>query len=265
MKSHLKTNYQAQSLFKINKKILEWDLIPLEGKGLVARFTGSDAYAHLELTIQKSEIDYSSEVYWNVNEHQIPYNFGHKPFIEETLAFFTNYVSGIKGERILLKYEITNIGFHIVDSQPKHFAEATMKALINSFDETIFPFNDERAKKVSSQTFDYIQKNKIGFLRSEIIESLKQQEISQILSKIFDKENVDLRMLNGVFFNTYISNSFQNRKVLLQNSDIDELKKCNAVDEYDKITDIGKAHVAKILNDQYDLNYHFNIKLEDFQ
>lgn len=265
MISNLKTNYQAHSLSRINKKILEWDLIPLEGKGLVAKFTGGDAYAHLELTIQKSNIDYSSEVYWNINEHQIPYNFGHKPFIEETLAFFTNYVSGIKGERILLKYEITNIGFHIVDSQPKHFVEATMKALINSFDKTIFPFNDELAKRISSQTFDYIKNNKIGFLRSEIIESLKQQEITQILSKLFDRENVDVRMLNGVFFDTYISNSFQNRKVLLQDSDIDILKKFNAINESDKITDIGKAHVAKILNDQYDLNYHFNIKLEDFQ
>ncbi len=265
MKSNLNTNYQAHSLFRINKNILEWDLTVLEGKGLVARFTGSDAYAHLELTIQRSNIDHCSEVYWNIIENQIPYNFGHKPFIEETLAFFTNYVSGIKGERIFLKYEITNIGFHIVDSKPKHFTEATMKALINSFDKTIFPFNDDLAKRISSQTFDYLKKNKIGFSRNEIIESLKKQDISRVLSKIFDRENVDIRMLNGVFFNEYISDSFQNRKVLLQDSDMDLLKKNDAVNEYGNITDVGKAHVAKVLNDQYDLNYHFNIKWEDFQ
>lgn len=263
--SLLKTYSQAVGLFKINQRIVEWDLSTLKGKGLVARFAGSDAYAHIEITIQKSSFEHGSTVKWSINENQIPYNFGHKPFIDETLSFFTNYVSGIKGERLYLEFEITNIGIHLVNTRAKHFAEATMKALINSFDKTVFPFDAPLANRISQNSYDLLKKQKISFLRSEIIESLKRQDITEILSKIFNTENVDIRMLKGFYFNNYISDSFNNRKTLLQDFEIDLLEKLNAVSESGRITDIGKAHVAKILNDRYDMNYHFNIKFEDFQ
>lgn len=261
----LKINYQAKGLFHINVKILNWDLSLVEGKGLIYKVTGSDKYAHIELFIQKSDNDYSSEVIWDMTENLIPYNFGHRTFIEDTLEFFTNYVSGIKGETIHLKFQITNISFHVVDTSPLHFIEATMRALINCFDNTLFTFNADLVKRISEQSLDYLRTNKEWFLKNEIIESLRNQEISEILSKIFDRKNIDIMMLNGRLFNNYISECFQNRKILLQNNDLELLKKNNVVDERENITDIGKAHVAKILDDKYDLKYHFNISFEDFQ
>lgn len=262
--SSIKINYLAKSLFHINEKILNWDLSLLEGKGLIAKFSGSDRYAHIELAIQKSDNDYSSEVVWDISENLIPHNFGHKPFIESTLEFFMNYVSGIKGETIHLKFQITNISFHLIDTSPRHFVEATMRAIIDCFDDTIFTFNEDLAIRISNQTLYHLRNSKIWFLKNEIIESLKKEEISKILSKIFDRDNIDIRMLNGICFNNYISECFKNRKELLQNSELLLLKKNNAVNENGGITDIGKAHVAKILDDKYDLNYHFNISFEDF-
>ncbi|MDR6457727.1 MULTISPECIES: hypothetical protein [Chryseobacterium] len=264
MKTYLKRNYQSASLFPINQKIVGWDLLPIEGKGLVAKFTGSDRYAHIELIMQKSDIDYGSEVLWNISENQIPYNFGHRSIVDETLTFFTNYVSGIKGKTTFLKFEITNIGIHVVDTRPEHFEEATMKAIVNCFDKTINPFNGDLATRISKQTLEYSRQHKLGFLKNEIIESLKIDNISEIFAKIFSSENIDLRMLNGANFNVYMNDSFEKRKVLLEASDIETLKKFDAINDWENITDIGKAHIAKILKDQYDMSYHFNIKFEDF-
>lgn len=264
--TRLNINYLAKGLFHINEKILNWDLSLVEGKGLIHKTSGSDRYAHIELFIQKSDNDYSSEVIWDMTDNLIPYNLGHRPFVENTLEFFTNYVAGIKGETIFLKFQITNISFHTVDTSPIHFVEATMRALINCFDDTLFPFfNVDLVKRISEESLDYLRTNKEWFLKNEIIESLRNHEISDILSKIFNRKNIDIRMLNGRLFNNYISECFQNRKVLLQNSELLLLKKNNAVNENEDITDIGKAHVAKILDDEYDLKYHFNISFEDFQ
>jgi hypothetical protein len=262
MTSYLKTNYQAPNLFKIYKEILEWDFTLLKGKGLVARCTGSDAYAHIELTIQKSDEEYNSKINWNVSEFQVPNNLGHKPVIEDTLTYFTNYLSGIKGEIIALKYEITNIGFCDVDTQFKHYAEATMIALIDSFDKTLYPFNDKRLKGTSLHPFYYTDSG--FFLKSEIMESLKNKQLSDILFKVFNRENMDIKVLNRVTFSSYINDNFQIRKSLLTESEVEILRTSNAISKYDYITDIGKAHVAKNLKTEYLLYYCFDIKFEDF-
>lgn len=261
MTNPLKNYYHADVLGKINHLIQAWELTSLQGKGLVARFNGGrSGYAHIELTISQG-MEYTSEVIWNVNEHQIPFNFGHIPVVESALSFFSNYVSGIKGERVTLQFEITNIGIHIIDTQAKHFFEATMKALISCFDPDIFIFNSNLANRISGNSVEYSRQYKTSFLKSEILDSFKIKEISEILSKIFNEDNVDVRMLNGLHFNTYIDESFEIRKVLLNENDMNILRTNNAIN--DRITDIGKANIAKILHDFYDLRYHFNILRED--
>lgn len=66
-------------------------------------------------------------------------------------------------------------------------------------------------------------------------------------------------MLNGCIL--ILDESFEIRKVLLNENDMNILRKNNAIN--DRITDIGKANIAKILDDFYDLKYHFNILRED--
>lgn len=136
-----------------------------------------------------------------------------------------------------------------------------MKALISCFDPDIFIFNSNLANRISGNSVEYSRQYKTSFLKSEILDSFKIKEISEILSKIFNEDNVDVRMLNGLHFNTYIDESFEIRKVLLNENDMNILRTNNAIN--DRITDIGKANIAKILDDFYDLRYHFNILQED--
>lgn len=264
MKNSLKNYYHADVLGKINQKIKDWKLEPLLGRGLVSRLNGGRcAYAHIELSIIKGDEKHSSSVIWSTTEHQIPYNFGHVPIVEEALTFFSNYISGIKGERISLAFEITYIGIHIIDTEARNFKEATMKALIDCFDKEIFIFNKGQAERISSNSSEFFKSHKMFFPKSEILESLRIKEISEILGKIFSRDNVDVRMFNGMHFNTYVEESFAIRKALLNESELLVLRKHFAVNESDQITDIGKANIARIIDDFYDLRYHFNISYDE--
>jgi hypothetical protein len=261
--SRLGVNNQARYFFDIHDKLMQWNYEPISGKGLVARFTGSDAYAHIELIISQSS-NGQSEIVWNIDDSKIPNNFGHKPYIEEVLSFFTSYISGIKGKKIDLNFEINNISFHIVDTKARHFFEATMRAIISCFDLNIFPFNEILVERISKQTIENRKQNKMYILRSEIIKSLQNDSITERFSKILNKENIELKMLNGIHFNSYIRELFDIRKTLLDENDVKYLQGHNAIDYDNRLTDIGKAHIAKSLNDYYDLNYHFDIQMQDF-
>lgn len=211
---------------------------------------------HIELSIYKGEERHSSSAIWSSAEHQIRYNFGHVPIVEEALTFFFNYVSGVKRERISLTFEITNIGMHIIDTEARNFKEATMKALFDCFDKEIFIFNQGQAERISDNSSEYFRSNKISFIKNEILESLKINEIYEILGKMFSRGNVDVRMLNGMHFNTYVEESFAIRKTLLNESELRVLSSHFVVNGSEQITDIGKANIARVIDDFYDLRYH---------
>jgi hypothetical protein len=263
MKSNtLHYNFYAISLFRIKDKLLQWDYSTVEGTGVVAKFSGRGKYAHVELSISNSPTN-TNEVIWNITEEQIPNNFGHKPYIEEALSFFLAHVSALTGNRVYLKFDINFISFHITDSHPRDFLEATMNAIVNSFDPTAFPFDKNQVERIIQTTYNYQKEN--NMLKKDIIESLKNEVVTEKFSKIISQKNIDSRMLNGIHFNSYTIDLFENRKALLSEDERKYLQTQNAIDYYERLTNIGKAHIAKTLNDYYDLNYHFDIQKEDYQ
>lgn len=138
-----------------------------------------------------------------------------------------------------------------------------MKALIDCFDQEIFIFNKGQAERISGNSSEYFRSHKILFPKSEIRKSLKVKEIPEVLGKIFSSHNVDVRMLNGLHFNTYIEENFEIRKELLNESELLILRKHSVITGSDQITDIGKANIARIIDDYYDLRYHFNITYDE--
>lgn len=263
MKSNsLHYNIYAISLFRIKDKLLDWDYSTVKGTGVIAKFSGRGKYAHVELVISNSSAD-TNEVIWNITEEQIPNNFGHKPYIEEALIFFISHISALTGNRVYLKFEINFISFHTSDSHPRDFLEATMFAIINCFDPTAFPFDKNTVERVILNT--HYHRKEHFMLKIDIVESLKNDSLTEKFSKIIDQKNTDSRMLNGIHFNSYTIDLFEKRKGLLSEDERKYLQTQNAIDYHERLTDIGKAHIAKTLHDYYDLNYHFDIQKEDYQ
>jgi hypothetical protein len=255
------TDFSANSLFYINHELSGWDLKPVVGKGLVAKFTGGDKYAFIEIKVYKAQSQ--SSIVWNISELQIPSNFGHKPYIEKALAFFLQYLSGIKGTHIDLTFEINDIGFHLVDTAPKHFCQALMVALVNCFKKNFFPINDQLVADMKIKALDYSKMSGKFFFKEQILESLKNLEITDRLGKIFNKEYISINNLQSDNFNGYLGDLFNQRVSKMDVNFLDYLKRENVVSEFNELTDIGKAHIAKSLDDFYDLYYNFNISRAD--
>lgn len=116
-------------LKNINSKLIDWHYDEVTGKGFYQKYTGH--YGHIQLTISKSEDLYSHQLINNLNENQMPLAYINE--VIKSLNFFIAYIQGIKGERVNLKFEITDGSFHIVDSRPKDFQIVTFYAIVDCF------------------------------------------------------------------------------------------------------------------------------------
>ncbi|HEY4651891.1 MAG TPA: hypothetical protein VIG72_10780, partial [Pontibacter sp.] len=125
--------YNSHEFFQINENLIKWNLESVQGEGFFKKYTGK--YAHIKIKMYASkEYDWTSSVIWNVDKKLLPDSLGHKMFIEKVLNFFLTYLSGLRGERIHLTFEINDGTYHPVDSQAGDFLVATVYALINCFD-----------------------------------------------------------------------------------------------------------------------------------
>jgi hypothetical protein len=136
--------YEAHRLFNINTHLLNWDLRPVEGKGLYVG--GHTNYGHIELKIYKS-LDNQTKMIWNLTRSQLPDEWGAKEQVEKALRFFISYFEGIKGERMALIFEIIGGSYHPVDSKDRNYAIATIYAIIDCFAKNTIPFNSSRLPK----------------------------------------------------------------------------------------------------------------------
>ncbi len=134
----------SQYFFKINQQLHNWDLSPVEGRGLFA--DGMRFYGHIQLKIYRSS-DSNSKMIWNLTREQLPDEWQAKPGVVKTLEFFVSYLKGISGESIPLTFEITDGSYHPVDSQYRAYVRATIYALVDCFDKNAIPFKEHRVRR----------------------------------------------------------------------------------------------------------------------
>lgn len=134
--------FDAYRLNAINQHLIDWDLTPVEGKGI---HLGSmwTKYGHVQIKMYKSS-DSESKMIWNLTQQQLPDEYGAKPAIEKVFRFFIDYFAGIKGEKIPLVFEINDGSFHPVDSRDIGYMYATVYAIINCFDKEYMKFKEHR-------------------------------------------------------------------------------------------------------------------------
>ncbi|RQO69396.1 hypothetical protein DBR43_15025 [Pedobacter sp. KBW06] len=137
---------EAKEFNHINAYLANWDLSPVEGKALYAGAMNR-AYAHLKIKMYKS-LNNDSNVIWNVPEIELPIEF--RSTIVAGLSFFLNYLEGIKGQSILLTFEINDGGYHAVDSELAGFNRVTTRAIISCFDPDHFEFKAHRVFRQTS-------------------------------------------------------------------------------------------------------------------
>lgn len=132
---------EAHRLFNINQHLADWDLSPVEGKGLYVG--GHTNYGHVQIKMYKS-LDSNSKMIWNLTKDQLPDEWGAKKCIEDALRFFINYFEGIRGEGISLIFEINDGSYHHVDSKGRNYATATIYAIVDCFNKNAIEFKESR-------------------------------------------------------------------------------------------------------------------------
>lgn len=129
----------------INEKLESWNYETVYGKGL---YKTTVKYAHLEIEIRK-KTDEKSLIIWNITDEQIPSNyFDYKPYVEENIVFFVDYLSSVKKEKTELVFEIKDGSYHPVDTYDRLYSIATQNAIINSFDKEIEKFDENWVKYI---------------------------------------------------------------------------------------------------------------------
>ena len=118
----------ASALSKLKTKIIDWDYTTLHGEGV---YRTLEKFGYIALEIRKDDDNYAPcTMDWN--EKLIPLEFS--TTIEELLSFFMSYVEALKGERITLKFKITDGAYHVVDSNYFAYQTAMIRALFDCFD-----------------------------------------------------------------------------------------------------------------------------------
>ncbi|MFS2190272.1 hypothetical protein ACCC92_26590 [Mucilaginibacter sp. Mucisp84] len=135
---------EAHRLFHINKHLSDWDLSPVEGKGLYVR--GNENYGHIEIKIYKS-LEYDTKMIWNLNSDQLPDEWGAKEAVEHALRFFISYLEGIRGEDIPLIFEVIGGSYHPVESKARNYTTATIYAIVDCFAKNVIEFRSHRLIK----------------------------------------------------------------------------------------------------------------------
>lgn len=123
--------FYSYLLEKINKKLKNWNLKLVKGRGFNHNPTSNGKYGHVELEIYQSKDNWNS-IIWEVDEEKLPNEF--RLTIQECLSFFVTYLQGIRGERLNLTFRITNGSFHEVDSVNIGYQKATVLALLKCFE-----------------------------------------------------------------------------------------------------------------------------------
>jgi hypothetical protein len=133
--------YETYRFSNINQYLSEWDLSPVEGKGLYV--SGHTNYGHVQIKMYKSS-DNNSKMVWNLSEYQLPNDYNAKSGIEIALRFFISYFEGIRGEIIPLIFEINDGSYHSVDSKGRNYTNATIYAIVDCFVKNAIAFRDHR-------------------------------------------------------------------------------------------------------------------------
>ena len=133
--------YEAHRLFNINQHLTDWDLSPVEGRGL--NVGGNTNYGHVQIKIYKSS-DSHSKMIWNLTQDQLPDEWGAKRCVEDALQFFISYFEGIRGESISLIFEINDGSYHPVDSKDRNYRTATIYAIVDCFNKGAIKFKESR-------------------------------------------------------------------------------------------------------------------------
>lgn len=138
--------YNSQRVFVINDKIIDWNLEKRRG---MQKYRKHHQYGFIEFNLYelenyKREIntssleDYTSYIDWKVDENLFPkelYDI-HIEEIKNYANFITLYISALKGKSLNFVFEITFIGFDVIDSFRKNtYGRAFIEAFISCFDE----------------------------------------------------------------------------------------------------------------------------------
>ncbi|MEN0055491.1 MAG: hypothetical protein AAGC65_17575 [Mucilaginibacter sp.] len=133
--------FEAHKLVNINTYLFDWDLSPVEGKGLYVG--GHENYGHIEIKIYKS-LERRSKMIWNLTPEQLPDELEAKRGVEQALRFFISYFEGIRGESIPLVFEINDGSYHAVDSKARNYITATIYAIVDCFAKNSIAFWSHR-------------------------------------------------------------------------------------------------------------------------
>ena len=123
-----------KSFDKIKNKIVSWDYSIVFGECVFIKYSG-DKFAHIELTISKSNFTISKDsITWKVEPYEI--NQSCRNYVVPVLSHFNQYVKTVKKNSINLHFEITD-GTYSPKERPISFHMATVFAVLNCFDKNI--------------------------------------------------------------------------------------------------------------------------------
>ncbi|MCX2584533.1 hypothetical protein [Pedobacter sp. MR22-3] len=126
--------FTSSLLNRVNSQILRWDFQPVVGEGFYNK-PRSKAFIALKMYMAISDESGRSKIIWNASDAEIiKYHENYKRDVETALIFFLKYISALRGESIVLTFEINDATFDFSSSCFSPFEKATIYAIINCFD-----------------------------------------------------------------------------------------------------------------------------------
>jgi hypothetical protein len=139
-------------------KILEWENTELSGKGL---FKKMEKYAYIELKLTVNRTDsLVSTINWK--EEIVPLDLSDT--VISVLNFFISLVRVLKKEDFSFRVEMTDGGYHPIDSSESAFEMVTIYAILDCFgcsERTITNLDIERNEKYKEEYKSFQKYDKI--------------------------------------------------------------------------------------------------------
>jgi hypothetical protein len=259
MNPQLKKIYDAELLNKITSQINDWDFELVTGESVYQKI---EKYAHIGIKIYSTD-SLNDEVIFSVKETEIPQIYYSE--IENVLSFFKNHVSDLKGTKELnLRFEIYEGSFNY-DSNRNAFGYATIRALVNCFDQNQFKIDEIQRRRITDS-----KKNALKILRDyarnfseeEIVESLLDESLTNKIYKTLN--SIDIETIKQFLNQNANYELVENIRLKFLN-EREYFTKKNILTEYEDMSKICYAQFCKILKDRQYLKYVGVFNLEKIE
>lgn len=239
----------AVVLSDITDTIKAWDYEPVSGIGFYRKH---DRYGHIEIIITTHN-DYYDSIAWQIDEHHIPLQ--HREQIESRFIFFINYLRAIKGTiSPCITISIINGSYHPINSDIRAYDMAIFYAIRNCFDKEfgkLIPAHEIFLKSMQQDRLQLCKYNATKFSEKQILESLKDLGLNNILKAILNNHNRMIIENHAERFSTGLA------AIITDNASeevLENLRLGHIISKYNDITYIGWAHIGVIVKKREMLN-----------